>query len=154
MIETLLGGLLGGIFRIAPEFMKMLDRKNERNHELKMTELQIETVKIQGQFRLEESKNQMTIAELNAMSEAFKEQAETAKASYKWVAAVSALVRPSITLWIFALYSIAKITSMITALQNGSDALQVLVTCWGVEDMAMLNLVLTFWFVGRVYERK
>jgi len=30
MIETLLGGLLGGAFRLAPEILKWLDRKGER----------------------------------------------------------------------------------------------------------------------------
>lgn len=29
MIETLLGGLLGGAFRLAPEILKWLDRKGE-----------------------------------------------------------------------------------------------------------------------------
>lgn len=29
MIETLLGGLLGGAFRLAPEVLKWLDRKGE-----------------------------------------------------------------------------------------------------------------------------
>ena len=32
MIETLLGGLLGGAFRLAPEVLKWLDRKGERSH--------------------------------------------------------------------------------------------------------------------------
>ena len=30
MIETLLGGLLGGAFRLAPEVLKWLDRKGDR----------------------------------------------------------------------------------------------------------------------------
>jgi hypothetical protein len=36
MIEALLGGLLGGAFRLAPELLKWLDRKGERGHELAM----------------------------------------------------------------------------------------------------------------------
>jgi len=34
MIETLLGGLLGGAFRLTPEILKWIDRKGERIHEL------------------------------------------------------------------------------------------------------------------------
>ena len=34
MIETLLGGLLGGAFRLTPEILKWIDRKGERAHEL------------------------------------------------------------------------------------------------------------------------
>ena len=36
MIETLLGGLLGGAFRLAPEILKWFDRQGERGHELAM----------------------------------------------------------------------------------------------------------------------
>jgi hypothetical protein len=36
MIETLLGGLLGCIFLLAPELLKWLDRKGERGHGLAM----------------------------------------------------------------------------------------------------------------------
>jgi hypothetical protein len=40
MIEVLgggvLGSILGGLFRLAPEVLKWLDKKNERQHELAM----------------------------------------------------------------------------------------------------------------------
>ena len=42
MIETLLGGLLGGTFRLAPEILKWLDRKSERGHELAMQDKALE----------------------------------------------------------------------------------------------------------------
>ena len=42
MIETLLGGLLGGAFRLAPEILKWLDRKEERGHELAMQDKALE----------------------------------------------------------------------------------------------------------------
>ena len=40
MIETLLGGLLGGAFRLAPEVLKWFDRQGERGHELAMQDKQ------------------------------------------------------------------------------------------------------------------
>ncbi len=42
MIETLLGGLLGGAFCLAPELLKWLDRKGERGHELSMQDKALE----------------------------------------------------------------------------------------------------------------
>ena len=42
MIETLLGGLLGGTFRLAPEILKWIDRKGERGHELAMQDKALE----------------------------------------------------------------------------------------------------------------
>jgi len=32
----LLGSIFGGLFRLAPEVLKFLDKKNERQHELNM----------------------------------------------------------------------------------------------------------------------
>ena len=54
MIETLLGGLLGGAFRLAPEILKWLDRKGERGHELSMQDKAIEFEKIRGAQRISE----------------------------------------------------------------------------------------------------
>lgn len=153
MIETLFGGVLGGIFRMAPEVIKWLDRKNEREHELKMVQAEMEFAKIRGEIAMREADARMTVAELDAMGEALNEQGQTARAAGKWVAAVSALVRPMVTYWFVVLYSVVKIVGMAMAIQAGGDWKQVIVTSWSQDDQAMLMLVLTFWFVGRVWER-
>jgi len=54
MIETLLGGLLGGIFRLAPEMLRWLDRKGERGHELAMQDKALEFEKLRGTQRMQE----------------------------------------------------------------------------------------------------
>ena len=54
MIETLLGGLLGGAFRLAPEILKWMDRKGERGHELAMQDKALEFEKIRGAQRMAE----------------------------------------------------------------------------------------------------
>lgn len=154
MIETLLGSLLGGIFRIAPEFLKWLDRKGEREHELKMLSAEMEFAKIKGEIAMKQVEAAMTVAEMDAMTEALKEQGQTARAAGKWVAAASALVRPVVTYWFVVLYSVVKILGMVMAVQAGGDWKEVVVKSWTQDDMAMLMLVLTFWFVGRVWERK
>lgn len=153
MIETLFGGLLGGLFRIAPELIKVFDRKNERDHELKMLQAEMEFAKIRGEIAMRQAEAQMTVAELDAMAQALKEQGETARAAGWFVAAVSALVRPAVTYWFVGLYSAVKIVSMWMATEAGGDWREVLINSWTKDDMAMLMLVLTFWFVGRVWER-
>ena len=153
MIESILGGLLGGIFRIAPEFLKWLDRKGEREHELKMLQAEMEFAKIRGEIMMKQVEASMTVAELDAMSEALKEQGMTARAAGKIVAGISALVRPLVTYWFVVLYSAVKILSIRMAIDQGGEWKQVIVSSWTEADMAMLMLVLTFWFVGRVWER-
>ena len=153
MLETLFGGLLGGVFRIAPELMKLFDRANERKHELAMMQAEMEFAKVKGEIAMREAEARMTVAELDAMAEALKEQGQTARAAGKFIAGVSALVRPAVTYWFVVLYSVVKISGMILAVQAGGDWKEVVITSWSQDDQAMLMLVLTFWFVGRIYER-
>lgn len=154
MIESIFGSLLGGIFRIAPELIKVFDRANERKHELEMLKSEMEFAKIRGEIAMREAEARMTVAELDAMQEALKEQGQTARAAGKFVAAMSALVRPAVTYWFVILYSAVKIASMSVAFSNNADWKAVLLANWTKDDMTMLMMVLTFWFVGRVWERQ
>ena len=153
MLESLIGSLFGGLFRLAPEILKWLDRKDERSHELKMFTLQTDLEKVKGTFRMEEKYAEYSTEQLKAIGEAFKEQSETASKSYPWVAAVSALVRPGITWLLFGLYCAVKVSTMVLAVNSGVAWQEVVKQNWTTDDWAMLNMVLTFWFVGRAIEK-
>lgn len=157
MLEMLSGGLLGsifgGIFRLAPEILKWMDKKDERAHELKMFTLQTDLEKMRGQFRMEEKYADHSVAQLEAIQEAFKEQSTTAQASYKWVAALSALVRPGITYVLFGLYVAMKITAIVYGMHSEASWVAVMRESWTADDFGMLNMILTFWFVGRAIEK-
>lgn len=153
MFETLLGGVFGGILRLAPEVFKMFDRANERKHELSMVSAEMEFAKVRGEIAMRQTEAVMTVAEMDTMTEAFKEQASTAKSAGKIVAALSALVRPTVTYAFLSLYTAVKIAAYAIAIQQSGDWKEVLVTMWSLEDLAVFNMVISFWFVGRVYER-
>jgi hypothetical protein len=153
MIETLLGSLLGGVFRIVPEVMKLWDAKNERSHELAMLGKEMEFAQIKGEIAMREQETTLMGKELDAMTEALKEQGETARASGQFISAISAAVRPLVTYWFVTLYSIVKLASILMAIDAGAEWKEVLVSSWTEDDMALLMMVLTFWFVGRVWDR-
>ena len=157
MLDILSGGLFGsifgGLFRLAPEVLKFFDKKNERAHELSMFTLQTDLEKMRGQFRMEEKYVDHGVAQLDAIQEAFKEQSKTASSSYKWVSAASALVRPGVTYILFGLYVATKITAIFYALSQGAHWKDVLPAHWDQNDFGMLNMILTFWFVGRSIEK-
>lgn len=153
MLETLMGGVFGGLLRLAPEALKFFDAKNERSHELRMLEAEMKFAQVKGEIAMRQTEAQMTMAEVDAIGEAFKEQSATARSAGKWVAAVSALVRPFVTYLFVMAYAAVKIAAFLIALEQNGDWKQVALTMWGVDDMAVLNMVLSFWFVGRVYER-
>lgn len=149
----LLGSLFGGLFRLAPELFKLLDRKDERKHELAMFTLQTDLERVRGTFRMEEKYVEHSAKELDAIAEAFKEQSATASASYKWVSAVSALVRPTITYCIFWMYIAVEVSTAIYAYQSGVPWREIVLHQWDAQDYAMLNMVISFWFVGRAIEK-
>lgn len=153
-LVTVASGGLGGLLRLAPEILKGLDRKNERAHELAMMEIEIRIAEKRMEHEMRKVDAAMTIAEMDAISAAVKEQGQTARAAGKFVAAVSALVRPIVTYWFVIMYSLVKVVGMTMAVQAGGDWKEVLVSSWTADDMAMLIMVLSFWFVGRVYDRQ
>ena len=157
MLEMIGGGLLGsvfgGLFRLAPEVLKFLDKGNERKHELAMFTLQTDLEKVKGNFRMEEKYVDYSTEQLKAIQEAFKEQSTTAKEAGKFVSAVSALVRPGITWALFFMYATVKAAGLGIALSSGAPWQDVVLKGWSADDFAMLNMCLTFWFVGRSIEK-
>lgn len=150
----LLGSLVGGLFRIAPEVLKWLDRKDDRKHELEMFKLQTDLEKVRGTIRLDEKYVEHSTAQISAIETAFKTQADEAGKSYKWVAALSALVRPVVTYVLFGLYVVFKITLITYAITSGGAWPEVIIKNWTVEDFGLLNMILTFWFLGRSIEKR
>ena len=168
MIATLLGGLLGGLFRFLPELLKYLDAKNDRQHELAMQDKMLAFQQLKGDQRVEEIQTQgqqdWNTGALEAIKSAIVSQAEM-KSGIKILDALSMLVRPMITYAIFGLYCIVKIAHLMIVVvvawqsTDGNTAAyavaigQAITSVWGESDMAMLGSILNFWFLGRVFDR-
>ena len=118
-----------------------------------MVQAEMEFAKIKGEIAMRQVEAAMTMAEVDAIGEAFKEQSQTAKNAGKFVSAISALVRPTVTYAFLALYAAVKIAAFMIAIQQNGDWKEVLIQMWGSDDLAVFNMVISFWFVGRVYER-
>jgi hypothetical protein len=153
MVESLIGGVFGGLLRLAPEVFKIFDKKNERAHELRMLEAEMEFAKVRGEIAMRQADVHLQTAELDAMTQAFKEQSETAKNAGWFVSAISAMVRPTVTYLFLALYAAVKVAAYLIAIEQGGNWKDVLTSMWGSDDLAVFNMIISFWFVGRVYER-
>lgn len=155
MIETLLGGLLGGAFRLAPEVLKWLDRKGERGHELAMQDKALEFEKLRGASRMAEitaaADATWNSGAVEALREAVSAQGRNSRA--KWADALSISVRPVITYWFMALYCAAKTAVFIGAVEAGVDWIPAIQAAWTDADQALWAGVLNFWFLGRVFDR-
>jgi len=152
MIESLIGSLLGGIFRLFPEVLKWLDKKNERSHELLMFDKQIEADKLRASQQLAladaQAASSYNLADLQAIVEATKAQAT--QTGVKWVDALSALVRPILALqWLIFLWPAVVLAGFLLAVQSGVPALEALRGAFGVDEKALASSIASFWLVDR-----
>jgi hypothetical protein len=155
MIETLLGGLLGGVFRIVPEILKYLDAKNDRAHELAMQDKAMEFERLKGDMRVEEIRAQgdqdWNVGALESLKEAIS--AQSIKSGIAWIDGLSSSVRPIVTYWFTGLYCLLKIAIFVSALDAGTPWTDAVKLIWAPEDMALFAGILNFWFLGRVFDR-
>ncbi len=155
MIETLLGGLLGGAFRLAPEILKWFDRQGERSHELAMQDKALEFEKLRGAQRMAEIGASADAAWNSGAIEALKAAvvSQGQLSGIKWVDGLSSSVRPVITYWFMALYCAAKTAAFAAAVSAGADWGTGVLHAWTEADQALWAGVLNFWFLGRVFDR-
>lgn len=154
MLETLLGGVFGGLLRLAPEAFKLFDRANERKHELALLNAEMEFARVKGEIAMRQTEAAMAVEELDAIGKAFDEQSRTASAAGSFVAAVSALVRPLITYAFVGAYFLVKLATYLVALQQGGDWREIVINLWTQDDVTIMFMIVSFWFVGRVWERQ
>lgn len=154
----LLGGLFGGIFRLAPEILKFFDKKNERQHELAMFEHQCDLEKIRGQQKLAEIGAQrdasLDVGAMDAFNAAINQQAEMVKAAGGWAASLSASVRPVVTYWMLAIWSIAHFVFMWNAWSSGFPAIEIFRQILSPDFCALLSGTINYWFLDRTLKQR
>lgn len=163
MVEILgggiLGSLLGGMFRIVPEVLKFLDRKNERAHELEMFKNQCQLEAQRGSQKLQEigATHAMAVdtGVLDAFKSAIDQQADMVNAAGRgWVASLSASVRPVVTYWILGLWSFVHIWFAWSAWLAGASPREVFVTVMSADFAALVAGTLNYWFLDRTLKAR
>ena len=162
MFEMLSGGLLGsifgGVFRLAPEVLKWLDKKDERQHELALFSRQCELEQMRGQQKLAEIGAQREAAVdtgvMDAFNSAIQQQAERVKAAGGWVASLSASVRPVVTYWVLFIYSFIHVWFAYNAWVMGSPPTEVFKTMMTPDFSALLSGTVNYWFLDRTLAKR
>jgi len=154
----IVGSLLGGLFRLVPEIIKFLDKKNERGHELSMFDKQCELEKVRGSQKLAEinAQREATVDSgvMDAFNAAINQQTEMVKATGGWVASLSASVRPVMTYYLLLLYGVFKTATIAIGYASGQPVPELLKSAWTVDDMALLSGVVNFWILDRTLAKR
>lgn len=154
MLMTLLSMFGGGLMRLLPEILGFLNKKTDNAHELAMLEKQFQLEQTRAAARLDEIRVQgdvdQTIALLDVQREALKGQMQ--KTGIRFVDALNFLVRPVTTYFFLSMYGIVKLATLVIAVRQ-ADAWTAIVTVWTPDDATILAGILTFYFVGRSFDK-
>jgi len=134
---TLLGSLLGFLSAAFPDFLELFRDAQDRKHELKILELQMQQQAQGHANRLEEIQTQADIAESRALY-------RTYNTGIRWVDALNGTVRPVIAYSFFILYAVVK------AMQFSADLPWLL---WTEEDQAIFAGIISFYFGQRAMSK-
>ncbi|MDO8282687.1 MAG: hypothetical protein Q7U10_08745 [Thermodesulfovibrionia bacterium] len=141
MVLSVFGTVFGFLTSFAPNLLKFWQDKRDKDHELKVMELQMQA-QAQGHMeRLEEINAEADIAE----SKALYQSAQVTLSGVSWVDAtltfLNSSVRPIITYSFFGVYTWVKAEQYAVA----NDISKV----WTAEDMAIFCTIISFWFGSR-----
>lgn len=162
MLELLgggiLGGVFGGLFRLAPEVLKYFDKRNERQHELAMFDKQCDLEKQRGAQKLAEIGAQreaaVDVGVMDAFNAAINQQAEMVKAAGGWAASLSASVRPVVTYWVLLIWSFIHVWFAWNAWLNGMSPEGVFKTMMTADFSALLSGTINYWFLDRTLKQR
>lgn len=138
---SIIGSVLGFAGSFVPSLLKFWQDKRDKEHELKVMDMQIKAQSQAHTEKLEEISAEADIAE----SKALYQSAQVTLSGVKWVDAVitfmTSSVRPVITYAFFFIYSWVKVEQY----ELAGDIAKV----WNQEDMAIFCTIISFWFGAR-----
>jgi small neutral amino acid transporter SnatA (MarC family) len=142
---SILGSILGFGSSLIPTLVKFFQDKKDKEHELKLLEIQMQMQAAGHTQRLEEINANADIEE----SKALYQSAQPILSGVRWVDAVisfmTSSVRPMITYAFFALYAWVKAAQYVKVKD--------VATIWSQEDMAIFCTIVSFWFGARTMQR-
>jgi hypothetical protein len=134
---TLIGSLIGFVSAAFPDLLKLFRDAQDRKHELRILEMQMEQQRQGHAQRLEEVGIQADIAESKALY-------KTYNTGIRWVDALNGTVRPVIAYSFFILYASVKV------MQFSADLPWLL---WNEEDQAIFAGIISFYFGQRAMSK-
>ena len=155
MLTSLLAMLGGGLMRAIPELIGLWNKKTDNAHELAMLTGQTKLEELKGANQQRAIESQGAVDQVLALLEANRAAVtgQMQKVGIKFVDALNFLVRPLVTYYFVGMYGLVK-TVMLYVAFHQQDRWTAVIACWTTDDAAILSGILSFWFVGRVFDKK
>lgn len=143
---TLLASIAGFITSIVPEILKFFRDKQDKNHELKIFEKQIEFSR--------GSKNKRDSEEIYITRDIIEQASlySTYKTGISWVDALNGSVRPVLAYSFFIMYGAIKFIQY-RAISNSIKMIADIEILWSIEDQAIFAGIISFYFGQRAFSK-
>lgn len=153
---TLFGGSLGGILRFVPEVFKLFTEHKDREHEYRMTELQLKIDEARSAQALDLVHAQGAIdqaaGEMKAYLAALEGQGRITGVG--WIDALNQSVRPVLLYWWMILFTAVKVLTVVQATGEYTTLAAFISVIWTPQDAGILSMMIGFWYVNRTIEKR
>ena len=141
---TIFSSLVGFISAVFPDILKLFRDQQDRKHELRILELQMQQQAQGHAQRLEEIHTQADIAEVGTIYKTYQTNIE-------WVDALNGTVRPVLAYAFFVLYGSLKLLQFVL-LPEAPLPWQVQ-GLWTLEDQAIFAGIISFYYGQRAMSK-
>lgn len=145
---TLLSPFLGIVGSLLPSIVRIFERKQEMEYELKLIDAKL-------QASAQEAQIQLSIEDAKADIEDAKSvrSYDSNVDGGKFINALKASIRPVITYVFFFLFVAVKVAAAYAMLSTGQSVPAMLQAVWDADTMALFGTIMAFWFGARVLEK-
>jgi hypothetical protein len=159
--------VIGGLFRLFPEILKLWNEKKQRDHEREMFELNLKADELRGKQEMQklelQGNIQMDVEQVKAIVAASQAQAQSLPRTGYWfldtlivlAEVASSFVRPALTYWFCILmYGAYKWASYRLLVNAGAEWDAAVKYLWTETDYSIMLSIIGFWFVDRAIRRQ
>ncbi len=141
---TVISALVGFISAAFPDFLKLIHDHQDRKHELRILEMQLQQQAAGHIQRLEEIGANADIAEATAIY-------KTYASGIDWVDALNGTVRPVLAYAFFLFYALVKVLQFSMVIDSPLPwQVQAL---WSIEDQAIFAGIISFYYGQRAMSK-
>jgi|TARA_B100000131_G_scaffold303000_1_gene326661 hypothetical protein len=151
MLSVLFSSALGFGSSFLPSLLKFAENRQKAKLEIQMMETKAKFAKELSSLKLKEAEQQALAQQAQSIY-AHDETIQKANHS-KFVASLSASVRPVITYIMFALFCLVVVSQVVVAIQEGEETLKAIRDSFSEEAYMILSSTVSFYFGGRMVRK-
>lgn len=142
----IVSAVVGLLTSAIPSLVKILEKRQESSHEIKLMEMRIEAASkgVDIQRYIEDTK--ADIEEGKSVR-----QHDALVAGDGWIFTLRTAVRPVLTFLFFFLFLIIKLVAVFAMLQQGAPVVEILNAVWDEYTVAIFGSIIGFWFGHRAF---